>query len=499
MKNNYKLQILCLLCVITAAFSSCKKNELAEEKSLSGNHNNLAVAGDGKWDLLGHGYDVTGELFERKNTSKVSIIDINKFYADYSTRIVTPTDTKGGYNVYYGASAYDYVKDVNNKQTFGATAVGGDKAGAYATNNFSLTNEKQNTYTYSSKYSYATYESWYRIKSIDFTDDVTVELLKNYLTPDFLAYLSNYSAEQIVQTYGTHILLGIDIGGRLKYDYKGSILKESTYDRKLRAIKAGFSIGIAKIFSIDLSADISKEEKTTISNETNDKLFAGTFYGGNNSGTSFSGDALGNTSTNINLVSWQQSINVNNASLIGINRSAPIYEFISDPVKKEQVKIAVEKYIVDRQITLAPQEIYEFYTPSLDKHAYNINSNMHLQYLSDAWRPNGQPFRAYSTPYNNAVPIYQHYNGQLNDRILWTDPNPGWGGYSQDGILFYAYTTNVAGTVPVYSFVRSRFQRLPFPNNRSVLVGRDHYYSLNNNPYNAEWTNDGIAFYAFPN
>lgn len=353
MKNNYKLKAICMLCVITAAFSSCKKNELAEEKGLAGNHKNLAIAGDGKWDLLGHGYDVTGELFERKNTSKVSIFDLNRFYSDYPTKIVAPTDTKGGYNVYYGANAYDYVKEVNNKQTFGATITGGDKDKTqYATSNFSLTNDNQSSYTYNSKYSYATYESWYRIKSIDFTDDVTVELLKNYLTADFLAYLSNYGAEQIVQTYGTHILLGIDIGGRLKYDYKGAIVKESTYDRKLRAIKAGFSIGIAKIFSIDLSTDVSKEEKTTISNETTDKLFAGTFYGGNNSGTSFSGDALGNTSQSINLVTWQQSINVTNASLIGINRSVPIYEFITDPTKKQQTKDAVEKYILDRQIKM---------------------------------------------------------------------------------------------------------------------------------------------------
>ncbi|SDH32658.1 MAC/Perforin domain-containing protein [Pedobacter terrae] len=499
MKNNYKLKAICLLCVITAAFGSCKKNGLAEEKGLIGNHKNLAIAGDGKWDLLGHGYDVTGELFERESASDVSIIDIDRFNIDYPGRIVTPTDSKGDYEVYYGANAYDYIKDVNNKRTFGGTGTGGDSKGdsLYGTANFSKTNENQNIYTYNGKYSYATYESWYRIKTIDFTGDATVDLLRNYLTPLFLANLANYSPEQLVDRYGTHVLLGIDIGGRLRYDYKGAIVKETTFDRKVRAIKAGFSIGIAKIFSVDLSADVNKEEKTTISNETTEKLFRGTFYGGNNSGTSFSGDALGNTSTNINLISWQQSINVNNASLIDINKSVPLDEFISDPVKKEQVKIAIKKHIADKQIKLAPQEIYEFYTPSLDKHAYNINSNMHLQYISDAWHPNGQPFKAYSTPYNNAVPIYQHYNGQLNDRILWADPNPGWGGYNQDGILFYAYTTNVTGTVPVYSFIKSRFQKLPF--NRSVLVGRDHYYSSNNKPFNADWTNDGIAFYAFPN
>lgn len=485
MKNNYKLKIICLLCVITAAFSSCKKNELEEEKSLILNHKNLAVAGDGKWDLLGHGYDVTGELFERKNTSKVSIIDIDRFYAAYPTRIVTPTDTKGGYNVYYGANAYDYVNEVNKKQTFGGNGTRGDDKDdkrLYATANFSLTNDKNNSTTYSSKHSFATYESWFRIKSLDFTDDVTTDLLKNYLTPDFLAYISNYSAEEIVRTYGTHILLGIDIGGRLKYDYKGAIIKESTLEYKRNAIKAGFSIGIAKMFSINLSTDLTTEEKTTISNETTEKLFEGTFYGGNNSGTSFSGDALGNTSQSINLVSWQQSINTSNASLIGINRSVPIYEFITDPVKKQQVKDAVEKYILDRQITLLPTLLYEYYNGVTNRHAYSLRDDM--QGLWSNYYRNGEPFRAFSIPYNGAVPLYQFYDPGYDNRVLTTNRTPGLLTYRYDGIICYVYTTNVPGSVPVYEFYNP---------------SGGHLYTTNRNTSISGWRYNGQPFYAFPN
>lgn len=488
MKNNFKLKIICMLCVVTAAFSSCKKSELAEEKGLYGNHKNLAIAGDGKWDLLGHGYDVTGELFERKNTSKVSIFDLTRFYADYPTKIVTPTDTKGDYNVYYGANAYDYVKEVNKKQTFGTTISGGDKDKTqYSTSNFSLTNDNQNNYTYSGKYSYATYESWFRIKSIDFTDDVTVELLKNYLTPDFTAYLSNYSAEQIVQTYGTHILLGIDIGGRLKYDYRGSIVKEATFDKKLEAIKAGFSLGIAKIFSVDLSADLTTEEKTTISNETTEKLFRGTFYGGNNSGTSFSGDALGNTSQSINLVTWQQSINVNNASLIGINRSVPIYEFITDPVKKQQVKAAVEKYISDRQINLtSPKlQLYDFYSTALG-HIFTVDPNFPAKNPGTWRRIINDPIYVYESQIPGSVPVYtmQHRTGSIYcltrdntiDLNVWAPTN-----YP----VFYAYDNQAAGTVPVHQFYH--------PNK----FGDGYFYDLTLNPTWNGWIENTTKFYAF--
>lgn len=501
MKTNYKLKIICLMCLLTAALGSCKKNEVGEDQGLTGNHNNLAIAGDGKWDLLGHGYDITGELFERKNTSKVSIIDIDAFYRNYPTRIPTPTDTKGGYRVFYGATAYDYVKDVNDNKVFGATASYGDSKPStepannklYATANFSLTNTNHNIFTYGSKYSYATYESWYRIKSIDFTDDVSVEVLKNYLTPEFITNISNFSAEQIIETYKTHVMLGIDLGGRLKYDYKGAVVKESTYDRKLRAIKAGFSIGIAKLFSIDLSSDVSKEEKTTISTETTDKLFSGTFYGGNNSGTSFSGDALGNTSTNINLISWQQSINVNNASLIGINKSVPIYEFITDPVKKQQVKDAVEKYISDRQIIMTTQDYTPFpvgvyYSQGLNVWRYEFNID-NIPYLRDgSWQYKQVYFSAFKEQAPGTVPVYEYWAPTTNDcvwdksRSVSNDPYWQFG-----GIKFYAYSTQQPGTIPIYRYYHHRSRR-------SHFLGTDAGLPYPQN----EWTNEGVVFYAYP-
>lgn len=481
MKKNYRIKIIYMLCLLTTAFSSCKKNELAEEKQLLGNHKNLAVAGDGKWDLLGHGYDMTGELFERENASDVSIIDIDRFNLDYPGRIVTPTDSKGGYNVYYGANASDYVKDINNKKTFGVSGTyrNSKSDSLYASANFSKTNQNQNTYTYSSKYSYATYVSWFRIKTIDFTGDATVDLLRNYLTPLFLDNLSNYSADALVERYGTHVLLGIDIGGRLKYDYKGSVVKETTYEQKLRAIKAGFSIGIAKIFSIDLSADVSKEEKTTISNETTDKLFRGTFYGGNNSGTSFSGDVLGNTSQSLNLVSWQQSININNASLININRSVPIYEFISDPVKKQQVKEAVEKYIADRQVKdLGDVPIYRYFNPTSGDHFYSQNFTVPAGYIFE-----GIEFYAFQNANNpNTVPIYSFFNSINGDHFYSRNANTPARGYIPEGIRFYAYSDAVnPNVVPIYRFYNS-------------AVGV-HFYSRNASIPNY-YIPEGIAFYA---
>ncbi|QPH38837.1 MAC/perforin domain-containing protein [Pedobacter endophyticus] len=491
MKKNYKIKLICLICAFTALLSNCKKGETIEKKGLSGKHNGLAIAGDGKWDLLGHGYDITGELFDRNSASDVSIIDIDNFNKDYPGRIVTPTDTKGDHNVYLGATAYDYVKDVNIKRNFGLKQTAGDDKGGklYGTSNFSLTNDDQNTYTYNSRHSYATYESWFRIKTINFTGDVTVDLLKNYLTPLFIANLSNYSAEALVERYGTHVLLGIDIGGRLRYDYKGSVVKETTLQAKKDAIKAGFSIGIEKIFSVDLSADLSKEEKTTISNETTEKLFKGTFFGGTNSGTSFTGDKDGNTSVSINLVSWQQSINVNNATLTNINRSVPIYDFISDPGKKQQVKDAVEKYIADRQIKeLGEVPIHQYYHHTNQDYLYSLSDNA-IDPSWSGWAYQRPAFYGFSSAKNGSIPIYQYRHHQQTRMIYSSNPNliqPNWPGWSSPIVAFYAYSqSNVVGTVPIYEFYNERNQCNLYSSDINAVRG----YS--------GWLRTGIAFYAY--
>jgi len=480
---------MCLLCVITAAFSSCKKNELAEEKGLKGNHKNLAIHGDGKWDLLGYGYDITGELFASANASDAAIIDVDRFNTDYPNRINTPTDTHGYYAVYSGATALDYIRDVNRKETFGLTASVGEKEkDTYGSGNFSKTDENQNTYTYSSKFSYASFESRVRIKSITFTGDATLDILRNYLTPLFIANLSNYSADELVERYGTHVLLGISLGGRLKYDYKGAIVKETTFERKVHAVKAGFSIGVDKIFGVNISSDVSNEQKLTIANETTDKVFIGTYYGGTNSGTSFSTDAAGNTSQSVNLAGWQQSITVNNATLIDITKSVPLYELITDPVKKLQVKEAIDRYITDRQVKDRGEvPVFVYYSARDNNHVYTATND--YPYEQNGFSNFGVNFYAFLTQAPGTLPVHVFYHaGNRNHTytINRYDYPYEQNGYTYLGVNFYAYPSQIPGSSPVHVYY-------------SNAGGGDHVYTINKNDYpyaQNGFSYLGVNFYA---
>lgn len=130
--------------------------------------------------------------------------------------------------------------------------------------------------------------------------------------------------------------------------------------------------------------------------------------------------------------------------------------------------------------------VYEFTNPSLYKHAYNLDPSMHTQF--PGWNPNGQPFKAYATNYNNSVPIYQFTNPNTHDHVLTPLTNPGWSAYNNNGVLFYAYATQIPGTVPVYEFWSA--------------IDTDHFYSTNINaaaPYGGWWTYNTLAFYAYAN
>ena len=91
------------------------------------------------------------------------------------------------------------------------------------------------------------------------------------------------------------------------------------------------------------------------------------------------GDGVGGTYNletgypTIDKYSWEKSVTAANAGLTKINwdKAYPIYEFISDPVKREQVKKAVIKYINDSQLSvLQLNPIYEMFAPTMDDRFY---------------------------------------------------------------------------------------------------------------------------------
>ena len=484
-------KVLLVLSLMTVLWS-CKKSDdqtgsLKSNLESSKNKATVKWAGDGKWDLLGFGYDITGDVLNGESASDAPIIDMARFERDYLQRLGSSNTGSGTQDFYVGVSALDYLKDVVKRRSMGITASHEEDKKFYFSGSISRNTSDQNTTTYSSRYSYASFESFRAVKRLWFTQDAPVSLLADYLTPEFINNVATQDAESLVRRYGTHVLLDITIGGKLRLDYSSAIVKQGDYTKDERTTKIGLLGGVKKILGLNFDETVTNEEITKVNTESRSRQYTLKYFGGTNSGRTISFDSEGNTSESLNIASWEQSVIPTNAALVHVHNAVPIYEFIADPIKKSQIKAAVEQYIIDNQITLSPEPIYSYYDGSSRDHYFTYINTPTLP--NTKFNREGIQFYAYASQAPGSVPVYVYYDVRNGDHYFTTinSASIAGGAFVNQGVVFYAYTSPVTGTVPVYMYYSRLYS--------------DHYITTVNQPtiVNGRFVNEGIIFYAHPN
>ncbi|WP_316826676.1 MAC/perforin domain-containing protein [Pedobacter miscanthi] len=471
MKNNYKLKIICLLCVLTAAFSSCKKNELAEEKTLTNRHNMQASAGDGVWDLLGYGYDVTGE-YANSSASKFSVIDVVKLKADYFDRVEKDEASRKYGEVIGGENAASYLSNLTDKLGASASVPQGDIPKTTPADGknlpiplfkLSVTSSFDNTNAWSSKYVYSSYSLKIQQKRVKINAEA--ELLRQYLQPAFISDVQNSSPQQIVAKFGTHVLKDIILGAKLSVHYRA---ETNTTDRK-EASTSGIDVNVLGIFGINTSQTSSTQQTT---NNTNWKLVYETI--GGEPSASLSGSATAGSAPSVSTTAWENSSSLNNAELIDFTKDGliPIWDLIADPVKSAAVKAYVIQYLIDGQakLNIEVASLYRYYNGT--DHYYTTTSGNYPSYHLE-----GTEGYLYKYQETGTVPLYQYYNGTDH---YYTTTNGSYSGYQFQGIVGYIYINQFPGTVPLYRYYNNT----------------DHYYATASGNYPG-YHYEGIAGYLY--
>jgi hypothetical protein len=483
-----QLRVAGFILVMVSVFASCKKNDLPTKAAVNGKSN--ALGGDGRWDLLGFGLDAAGDYLAESSVSDAPIIDMVRFEADYLHRLNVNTATMGKNESYVGYSAIEYSRDYSKRKSVdgdGFVKIKGTDESSIenGTKNFSgsvkKSTEDQSIDKYSTRYSYARFEMWHRVKRIRFNGDVDAALLSQYLMPDFVANLAVLSPDQLVERYGTHIMTDISIGGKIKVDYSGVIVNTSDYDKKSKQTKMGLGFSILGIFGININSDKTTTEITEAKNETRSRSWTANYIGGTNTGQSISIDRDGYSSENFNMASWQSSITPQNAALIDVENTIFLYDLITDPVKKEAVRIAVINHINSRQIEETGEvPIYVYGGIHGPDHYFTPTNEPTIG--NGGFRNEGIAFYAFNTQKPGTVGIYSHYNPRTTDHYFTTDSRQVIAsGFNREGIVFYAYPSSIPGSIPIYSHFHSR--------------GGDHYFTPNSFTIGAGWVAEGIAFY----
>ena len=262
-------------------------------------------------------------------------------------------------NFYAGEDYMNYVKDIINKTNFSgsvAAKINPKKDGATSTDTsnkevpYSLSANVSFDKKSSNKTSITTKETYIRVDQIKQLEryqlyaDPTV--LADYLTPYFKSRLSTASPDAIIEEFGTHILIDFNVGGRLSIFYKSTITDNLKVESKTKIAKGGIT-GAIKTVNLSFSGSSTTTEVEQYQRRNSNWSCNVNMYGGQHDGHTITITSDGATNHTFNLSGWQQSVDKTHCVLteINFNKTYPIYEFIKDPIKKQQIKDAAEKYI----------------------------------------------------------------------------------------------------------------------------------------------------------
>lgn len=310
----------------------------------------------GSYQVLGYGYDITGEYLARQSIKDV-VIDVEKLINEKPNffKKVFVDEIKN--EVYLGEDYYSYLKEIYNKSNFKGSVAESPKEARFDDSNkenipyafsSSFNSELTNKYEMSNKYSFARVDMMKHHRQ--YLLSVTPENVTNYLTESFETDLNRLSPDDIVSKYGTHVLLDFVVGGSYSLFYKSIITDNTTQVSKQKILSGGVAGALQKV-GLNIILNLSKEEIEEFMVKNNQRQCVINIRGGSIKGDSLVINSNSTFTQTLDFDKWAETVDDQRSVLaeINFNKTYPIYEFISDPLKKEQIKNAVVRYLNSKE------------------------------------------------------------------------------------------------------------------------------------------------------
>jgi hypothetical protein len=464
------------LLLVLGIFWSCNRHyenpELISENNAKSSDTETNAWGDGKWDLLGHGYDVTG-AYCNPSAARLPILDIKALIAATSQFPIVHRGQISGGKTILGENAEDYSMNISR----GLTETRDNRFfKGQLEYYFGATDQ------FPSRYVYANYNDELFFKRIVmprsyFTRDY-IYISKEFLEPDFKEAIEQSSPEEIISRYGTHMLSDILVGARLEIMYQA----ETASLERRKAAETGLFAARSRVFGSG-SHILLDPDLRHVTNSSNAVMKYRSFGGGFD--IPLTTVNLSNpTVDRININAWINSCTEDNAVMIGIrdNGLIPISDLIEDATKKAQVESYIKNYYQKRQVVNNYEAIpiYRYYHPKKIDHYYSREKTNNI---TGGWQFEREEFKAHVAPAPGALPVHVYIDNKNVNHFYEIGDQRYVHRYQYEGIKFYAYKTQVPGTIPIYRYY----------NNKKV----NHFYTSVRRPYEG-YTYERIEFYAFP-
>lgn len=290
--------------------------------------------GNGEYNFLGYGYDITGKYADSSAVREMAI-DVVAYSKDHSGRIINwqSLETNSGY-----MTAAIHAEELAAKISQRTTATAGTKSFRQSITSFFPENTALTT-----KYVYGDFMRVIQYKDLRF--NWLPSQIEPYLTPAFKNDIQALSAAGIVKKYGTHILKEIYLGAKIHGIYQAI----SSSSNRSRIAEAGAEIAFKAVLGYIHSIDpgfTTADYKNILSAKIIYEVVGGDLAALKENRSA--------TPVKVEFLDWVKTVNKEGAMFIDIkpNGLLPVYDLISDPVKRSAVQQYVETYIKEQEIKL---------------------------------------------------------------------------------------------------------------------------------------------------
>src|SRR5690606_3938479 len=348
--------ILPLTMIMVSCFIGCEKNmsdepeitdsEIVEPtleepielkfviKNLAEGNSTTDVEGYGELNFLGFGYDVTGK-YSHKSSVREAIINTPTFGQDNPSRLDVRFIREASFTTVYGVDSEDFTNWLTDETT--------------DTNYFkgNIIHPFPNTDPKGSKYVYGLYDTYIQHKRLRIFRNPGENRLIRYLTKNFQTDSESLEPAELVEKYGTHVLLSLFTGAKLSLDYQA----EYTGKDRQNAVKNSFNLGLSECFGF-FYGSFDPIDSTALK-DVGTPIIAFEAIGGDPSKIVI--DNTRGYNPKVSVSEWSKSVNEDNHRLVyidGLDNWLPISELIEDAEKKQKVEVYINDYIKANEVKL---------------------------------------------------------------------------------------------------------------------------------------------------
>lgn len=376
--------------------------------------------------ILGAGFDPNAAYLS-EDCVKAPILDIDKIRATAETRVRVLYGTSGEQISLASADAYGILSELADK----TQVLGENETMPLCMGTFFDEEAFKKDVDHSSMFSFA-YNSadfaFYNLRVTVMLSDVRLHPEK-YLSREFLTDLEQFSAEDLIAKYGTHLLTGVKTGMSVRSLSRTAVLYkdgEEATDWK-REVADYYGILVRTKFGVP-----------SLIGTTHVSLYDGNYCGGTTSVTFAGGDVSLLTSehpTTEEIDAWmKKKCSVDNAALLKIlDTPVPLYKLVSDEAKAEALRKATKQHLAKNKLkTLETKLLVQTWADGFYRYATTYDNDR-----------DGGVCGIFAAKQNGMVPLYAYNtNDCCTLSTIATDDNCQ--------LLGYIYESQQPGTVPLY-------------------------------------------------